>query len=184
MSNYLKGIVKLSIIVCTFFYSTASFNDVEVGSRDYVVGKELYSKGILPNGKLVKATIQGDIAVEGDQLICETCHRRSGLGSTEGQQVVPAIAGSVLFKPLRIPTSKPPEPPTYREAYTKETLMKAIRDGIDANGDPLDPFMPRYEIDGQALDGLMAYVNTLSKTPSPGVTENTIHFATIIFVVE
>ncbi|MES9945451.1 MAG: hypothetical protein ABW080_10875 [Candidatus Thiodiazotropha sp.] len=180
MSNYHKGIATLSIIACTFFYSTASFNDDEVGSQAYVVGKELYSKGILPDGKLVKATIQGDIAVEGDQLICETCHRRSGLGSTEGQQVVPAIAGSVLFKPLRIPTSKPPEPPTYREAYTKETLMRAVRDGIDANGDPLDPFMPRYEIDGQALDGLMAYVNTLSKTPSPGVTEDTIHFATII----
>jgi hypothetical protein len=180
MIRNLKWIITLSAFITTFLYSTITLNEVEVDTEAYIAGKKLYTKGVLPNGQLVKATIRGDIAVEGDQLICETCHRRSGLGSTEGQQVVPAVAGSVLFNPLKLPTSKPPEPPIYREAYIRETLMTAIRDGIDANGEPLDPFMPRYEIDDEALDGLMAYVSTLSTTPSPGVTEDTIHFATII----
>ncbi|MEW8505143.1 MAG: hypothetical protein AB2598_00435 [Candidatus Thiodiazotropha sp.] len=180
MTKKLKWILSLSIFASAYLYSTVTLNDIEVDSRSYVVGKQLYKKGILPNGELVKATIQGDIEVQGDQLICETCHRRSGLGSTEGQQVVPAVAGNVLFNPLKLPTSKPPAPPVYREAYTRESLMKAVKYGIDANGKPLDPFMPRYEIDEEALDGLMAYVSTLSTTPSPGVTEDTIHFATII----
>ncbi|MES9991432.1 MAG: hypothetical protein ABW098_05725 [Candidatus Thiodiazotropha sp.] len=179
MSKNIKWIVSLSIFAGSYLYSTVTLNDVEVDSHAYVMGKQLYTKGILPNGELVKATIKGDIEVQGDQLICETCHRRSGLGSTEGQQVVPAVAGNVLFNPLKIPISKPPEPPIYRQAYTRETLMAAIRDGIDANGKPLDSFMPRYEIDETALDGLMAYVSTLSATPSPGVTDDTIHFATI-----
>ena len=180
MQKLNKKITALMLFAALVIFSTASQNEVEVDSKAYSTGKSLYKQGILPNGELVKATIQGDISVEGDQLICETCHRKSGLGSTEGQQVVPAVAGSVLFKPLKLPTSKPPEPPVYREAYTRETLMAAIRDGVDANGQPLDPFMPRYQIDDEALDGLMAYVSTLSNTPSPGVTEETIHFATIV----
>ncbi|MBW9261054.1 MAG: ABC transporter substrate-binding protein [Candidatus Thiodiazotropha sp. (ex. Lucinisca nassula)] len=180
MQKLNKMITAFTLCAGLILFSTASQNEVEVDSKAYATGKALYKQGILPNGELVKATIQGDISVEGDQLICETCHRKSGLGSTEGQQVVPAVAGSVLFKPLKLPTSKPPEPPVYREAYTRETLMAAIRDGVDANGYPLDPFMPRYQIDEQALDGLMAYVSTLSNTPSPGVDEETIHFATIV----
>ncbi|MCG7893903.1 MAG: hypothetical protein JAZ12_05570 [Candidatus Thiodiazotropha taylori] len=180
MQKLNKMITAFTLCAGLILFSTASQNEVEVDSKAYANGKALYKQGILPNGKLVKATIQGDISVEGDQLICETCHRKSGLGSTEGQQVVPAVAGSVLFKPLKLPTSKPPEPPVYREAYTRESLMAAIRDGVDANGYPLDPFMPRYQIDEEALDGLMAYVSTLSNTPSPGVDEETIHFATIV----
>ncbi|MCG7900432.1 MAG: ABC transporter substrate-binding protein [Candidatus Thiodiazotropha weberae] len=175
-----KMITAITLFAGLILFSTTSQNEVEVDSKAYANGKSLYKQGILPNGELVKATIQGDISVEGNQLICETCHRKSGLGSTEGQQVVPAVAGSVLFKPLKLPTSKPPEPPVYREAYTRETLMAAVRDGVDANGQPLDPFMPRYQIDDEALDGLMAYVSTLSNTPSPGVDEKTIHFATIV----
>ncbi|MCG7963374.1 MAG: ABC transporter substrate-binding protein [Candidatus Thiodiazotropha taylori] len=180
MQKLNKMMTAFTLFAGLILFSTASQNEVEVDSKAYANGKALYKQGILPNGKLVKATIQGDISVEGDQLICETCHRKSGLGSTEGQQVVPAVAGSVLFKPLKLPTSKPPEPPVYREAYTRESLMAAIRDGVDANGYPLDPFMPRYQIDEEALDGLMAYVSTLSNTPSPGVDEEIIHFATIV----
>ncbi|MEW7999078.1 MAG: ABC transporter substrate-binding protein [Candidatus Thiodiazotropha endolucinida] len=175
-----KRLAYLSFFITASLYSTLSMNDADVDSRAYTLGKQFYTEGLQPNGKLVKATIQGDIAVEGDQLICETCHRKSGMGSTEGQQVVPAVAGNVLFKPLKIPVSKPPEPPVFREGYTRETLMAAIRDGIDANGKPLDPFMPRYDIDDVTLDGLMVYLDTLSQTASPGVTEDTIHFATII----
>ncbi|MEW7986647.1 MAG: hypothetical protein AB2805_02705 [Candidatus Thiodiazotropha sp.] len=180
MKTKIKRLAYLSFFITASLYSTLSMNDADIDSRAYTLGKQFYTEGLQPNGKLVKATIQGDIAVEGDQLICETCHRKSGMGSTEGQQVVPAVAGNVLFKPLKLPVSKPPEPPVFREGYTKKTLMAAIRDGIDANGKPLDPFMPRYKIDDETLDGLMVYLDTLSQTMSPGVTDNTIHFATIV----
>ncbi|MET0052000.1 MAG: hypothetical protein ABW095_13100 [Candidatus Thiodiazotropha sp.] len=163
----------------TLLFSSSLYN-AEIDSDQYRLGKQLYSQGILPNGNQVKAVVQGDIAVQGDQLICETCHRRSGMGSTEGQEVVPAIAGHILFNPLQLPTSKPPAPPIYRQAYTRETLLRAITQGIDANGQTMSPFMPRYEIDEPALDVLMSYLDTLSQSISPGVTDTEIHFATIL----
>ncbi|MCU7803257.1 MAG: hypothetical protein KZQ96_08685 [Candidatus Thiodiazotropha sp. (ex Lucinoma borealis)] len=171
---------QLCLITSLVGYSSASVNCAEIDTNKYQIGKQLYTDGLLPSGEPVKAVVQGDIQVEGNQLICETCHRRSGMGSTEGQQVVPAIAGHILFKPLKLPTSRPPEPPIYRDGYTKQSLMRAIRDGVDVNGEPLDPFMPRYNIDEATLDGLTTYLDTLSQAASPGVTETTIHFATVV----
>ena len=180
MKKKTHEILRICLIVCCAGYSSASLHNAEIDSEKYQAGKRIYTQGILPSGERVKAVVQGDIQVEGDQLICETCHRRSGMGSTEGQQVVPAVAGHILFNPLKLPTSKPPEPPVYRAAYTKQTLLAAIRDGIDPTGKPLDPFMPRYDIDEADLEGLTAYLDTLSQAISPGVTESDIHFATIL----
>lgn len=144
------------------------------------IGRRMYMDGILPSGDLMSAMIQNDIEVTGKQVRCGACHRRSGMGSTEGQQVVPAVTGKMLFKPLRLPASKPPETPILRLAYTRETLKRAIRNGIDANGKVLDPIMPRYPLDDDALDHLIGYLDTLSVDFSPGVDEHEIHFATII----
>ncbi|MCU7933392.1 MAG: cytochrome c [Candidatus Thiodiazotropha sp. (ex Dulcina madagascariensis)] len=180
MSETCAKFINYCLFAWCLAYSPLTLNNSELDSTHYLIGKQLYTQGLLPGGERVKAVVQGDIQIEGDQLICETCHRKSGMGSNEGQQVVPAVAGQILFKPLKLPTSRPPEPPIFREGYTKQTLMAAVRDGIDANGEPLDPFMPRYDIDEAALNGLAAYLDTLSQTPSPGVSGSTIHFATIV----
>jgi len=143
-------------------------------------GRRMYRDGVLPSGEMITAMVRGDVAVGGDYAICGTCHRRSGLGSSEGSQVIPAITGEVLFNPLRLPTSKPPLTPLQRPAYNKETLKRAIRSGVDANGKLLDPLMPRYSLDDGQLDLLIDYLKTLSVETSPGVDDRDIHFATII----
>lgn len=143
------------------------------------LGRSMYMDGILPSGEMMRATISGDIAVSGDQFICGTCHRRSGMGSSEGQEVVPAITGDTLYNPLRLPASKPPLTPLLRPAYTDATLKRAIREGIDANGKRLSDFMPRYALTDQQLVMLLGYLKTLTTDAAPGVTERDIHFATI-----
>ncbi len=173
-------LTSTGLLSAALLFLSSNLYNAEIDSEQYRLGRQLYSEGILPNGQQVKAVVQGDIAVQGDQLICETCHRRSGMGSTEGQEVVPAIAGHILFKPLQLPTSKPPAPPIYRPAYNRETLLRAVTQGIDANGEPMSPFMPRYAIDEPTLDLLMRYLDTLSQSISPGVTDKEIHFATIV----
>jgi hypothetical protein len=146
----------------------------------YELGRRMYLDGILPSGELMSGMIQNDIEVSGDQVKCGACHRPSGMGSTEGQQVVPAVTGKILFEPLQLPASKPPATPILRLAYTRETLKRAIRTGIDANGKLLDPNMPRYPLDDSSLDLLIDYLDTLSVDFSPGVDQHDIHFATIV----
>ena len=140
----------------------------------------MYRNGVLPTGELLSGIVQGDIALSGGQVICGACHRRSGLGSKEGQEVVPAVTGDILYEALRLPTSKPPLAPMQRPAYTDETLKRAIQAGIGADGKPLSPLMPRYALPEQDLDSLIAYLKTLNADPDPGVGEHEIHFATVL----
>lgn len=143
-------------------------------------GRRMYMEGVLPSGEVMDAFIQGDVRVTGQQAICGACHRRSGMGASEGGEVALAITGAILYQPLRTPTSKPPLPPERRPAYTDETLKRAIREGIDPAGRSLDPVMPRYRVSDADLDVLITYMKTLSARPSPGVDEEDIHFATIV----
>ncbi len=144
------------------------------------LGRRMYMEGVLPSGKTMTATIQGDIPVTGQQVVCGACHRRSGMGSSEGQDVVPMVIGDILYNPLRLPVSKPPLPPELRPAYTDATLKRSIRDGIDASGNALGPLMPRYALTDDELDILLGYLKTLSTEAAPGVTAEDIHFATIV----
>ena len=149
-------------------------------SQRLETGRRMYREGILPSGEMMRATVGGDISVTGEQVVCGACHRRSGMGASEAQEVAPAVTGDLLYAPLRLPTSKPPEAPLIRPAYTDETLKRAIRDGIDANGKAFGPFMPRYPLSDEELDILIAYLKSLSASPAPGVTAQDIHFATIV----
>ena len=144
------------------------------------LGRRMYMEGVLPSGELMTATMAGDIPVTGEQLICGACHRRSGLGSSEGQEVVPAITGELLYKPLRLPTSKPPLSPEQRPAYTDASLKTAIRDGVGAGGEPLGVFMPRYAMADEELQILLDYLKSLPTYTAPGVTDQEIHFATVV----
>ena len=153
----------------------------QVPARDPVsLGKRMYREGVLPSGELMTGTYAGDVSITGEQVICGVCHRRSGLGSSEGQEVVPAVTGDMLYEPLRLPTSKPPLAPELRPAYTDATLKRAIREGIGADGKAFSALMPRYALSDEDLDVLIAYLKTLNKGPGPGVSDNEIHFATVV----
>lgn len=140
----------------------------------------MYMEGVLPSGEVMTATVAGDIRLTGTHVICGACHRRSGMGSSEGQDVVPAVTGPLLYSPLRLPTSRPPLAPELRPAYTDASLRRAIRDGVGPAGKEFSLLMPRYPLTDEELDILIGYLKTLSASPASGVTDREMHFATIV----
>ncbi len=176
MHSLFKVGITLSLLACAFAAPAAD----HTSTGDLELGRKLYLTGELPSGKIITGRVRGDIELTGKQVICGTCHRKSGMGSSEGDQVIPAIAGKMIFEPLRLPTSGDPLAPTQRPAYTEATLRRAIRAGIDSNGKPLDPLMPRYALSDRELELLIDYMKGLSTAWSPGMDEKEIHFATII----
>lgn len=67
-----------------------------------------------------------------------------------------------------------------RPVYSDESLARAIREGVDVTGRAMNATMPRFALDETALASISAYLRTLSNETSPGVTEDAVHFATVI----
>jgi hypothetical protein len=157
------------------------------------LGERIYREGVLPSGAPLRAHHEGGGDVAGALAACAQCHRRSGMGSFEGNRVIPPVAGRFLFQPrahraadLDEHHSRGPDfahaagRDRPRPPYTRETLVRALRDGIDAAGRPLDLLMPRFALDDADAEILADYLTQLSDRWSPGVSADEIHLATVI----
>lgn len=149
------------------------------------VGEELYLKGIVASGQPLEASRQAGSRMQGAAAACVNCHQRSGLGGREGRTLVPPITGRYLFRPRAganddrgIPFVEGMRPD--REPYTDESLARAIREGIDSAGRSLGYLMPRYAMGDGDMAALAGYLRKLDRRKVPGVTDSTLHFATIV----
>ena len=159
-------------------------------TRDQVLrmGEAMYRNGILPSGEPLQAMVMGDVPVEGTMFTCVSCHLRSGFGTTEGQVRTPPIDGTRLYSPVsksrRAPLVGRPTvtgmEELYRPAYTDETLARVIETGVDPAGRQLNTVMPIYFLNDRDREIMVYYLKYLSTEPQPGVTETTIHFATVV----
>jgi hypothetical protein len=158
---------------------------VAAGAAALSPAEALYRTGVLPDGRALRGERPAGQHVDGLAAACATCHRRSGLGSAEGRITVPPITGEYLGKPrvtdLRaFGESALGNRLATREPYTAATLARAVREGVDPSGRQLSELMPRYALDDATIATLSAYLHDLSQPATPGVTEDTLHFATII----
>jgi cytochrome c len=148
-------------------------------------GERIYRAGILPSGKPLRGVREGGVPIEGQAAACINCHRRSGLGVNEGRITIPPITGKYLFHPgeRALPESPLQSAGTAtarRERYNDQTLARAIRSGINADGKPLSYLMPRFELSDQEAALLIDYLGSLSSEPVRGVVHDEVRFATIV----
>jgi ABC-type branched-subunit amino acid transport system substrate-binding protein len=173
------------------------------------IGQRIYREGILPSGRPLEGVAQANVPRVGSDAACAACHRRSGYGSSEGSLEIRSIAGPALYGKQDLPPATTRAGPVgpglspaeaaraaaanarntriatlsgtrQRPVYDDVALGRAIRDGVDVTGRKMSPGMPRYALDDDAIGSLTAYLKTLSAQPSAGVTDDTIHFATVI----
>lgn len=155
------------------------------------LGERMYRDGLLPSGEPMQAFIRGDVSVDSTAFSCASCHMRAGLGSFEGGVATPPTNGRSLYKPYRRPPSRDDTPGRAgryvyaktipsRPAYTREGLAKALRFGSEPAGQTFNDIMPRYPLADSDMDILVTYLEKLSSDYSPGATEKSISFATIV----
>jgi len=151
---------------------------------DSRVGRSIYRDGLLASGQPLRATVQKGVPLNGAAAACVNCHRRSGLGGSEGQSNIRPIAGRLLFSSPQSAFARrwgvPAGSGAVRPAYNFTSLARALREGVDPAGRVLDPLMPRYTLSDDEVAGLHAYLEGLLPTAAPGVSEREIRFSTII----
>lgn len=154
------------------------------------IGRRIYQEGLLEGGAELQGVSTAQVSLKGRQAACIGCHRKSGLGTSEGKSIISSIAGKFLFPAAQagVDASKQSEmhrrasykPANTRAAYTQDSFAKVLREGVDFAGQPLDRLMPRYTLNNKEVAALAAYLKTLSAQPDPGVDQNEIHFATVV----
>lgn len=173
------------IIILIFFLSQDGWAGV-VKPTD---GEMVFRQGMLPSGALLRGNREAGVFVEGESAACINCHRRSGLGSFAGQIAIPPIIGKYLFRSADETAADMGAPHVMigavidkhsTESYTDATVTRAIREGVGRGGHKLNYLMPRFELDDATMASLIAYLKKLSSSPVPGVSDDTLHFATII----
>ena len=154
--------------------------------RALKLGADMYRKGVLPSGATMKATVQGDIELDGAMSTCMNCHLRSGLGSLEGGVLSPATNGAKLYAPLRDPYDIPGSAMKRsmfngaRPAYNRDTLARLLRTGLGPTGTPSLETMPVYELSDAEMEIMIHYLEQLSRDLPPGVSNEEIRFATVL----
>lgn len=148
-------------------------------------GRRIYLDGRLSSGKPLLGKRPGNVIVSGREAACVQCHRRSGLGGVEGNEVILPISGHALFGGgdpviVQVDTLFNVGQSVPSKIYEDKAFAAAIRLGQHVSGRKLSALMPRYELSDLDLRALSAYLRTLSAAWSPGAKGSEIHLATVI----
>lgn len=180
------GLLAASLTVC-------AAEKVSLGSpqvSDIQHGERIYRTGGLANGTPLTGSRDGGVRVSGAAAACISCHRASGLGGAEGNQLIPPVAGIVLRAPgqpwfertgrAASGLSRTLPAAHTRAAYTRDSFAQAMVSGKYASGERMGYLMPRYALDAASLNQLLAYLDTLPLGQAPGVDRHALHLATIV----
>jgi hypothetical protein len=186
----------LSVSLPAALFAHASLASPVPTQVSTAVGESIYLNGTLSTGAPLRGTRGSTPGVQSAAAACANCHRRSGLGETEGEILVPPIVGRYLYRPRNASRTGDVEnaaqfmaytgarpgliPQADRRAYVDATLARAIREGVGPDGRQFDTLMPRYALDDADMASLLAYLKQLSRWPSPGVGDLTLQLATIV----
>lgn len=190
MSTSLSKTLSLIVALALLLLHIPATSEAETNASPSPVaisasaGERMYRDGLLPSGEAIQAFVKGDLPVPGTAFSCASCHLRGGMGATEGGVFTPPITGQLLFQPFKVLfkglVQKYYSFPDRRPAYNDTTLAEVIRSGTTPTNTHLNDVMPRYMLDDAEMVVLISYLRTLSAQPAAGVSETTIHFATII----
>ena len=178
-----QAVVLVWLLFAGIFTCRAG-DSTEANNNLMVLGQRIYREGILPSGVPLRGLARPSVIRTGADAACVACHRRSGYGMTEGNVVTRPITGQALFQTQSVVAANPRiahqlgQP--VRPPYDEQTLVRAIRDGVNVTGRPLGDGMPRYALGDEDIKPLLAYLKSLSTQPEPGVTDADIHLATVI----
>ena len=187
------SLLLFSMILKPFFLGLLSWGSILLalpafGETSQAVqidhGRLIYLEGKLPSGNPIIG-IRQDIELRGEQAACVHCHRESGLGGTEGIEIISPISGPALFgeKGAVIVEHLRRFNRSLSAAhlpYDHNTFATAVRSGENISGGKLNTLMPRYQFTDSEIDDLMAYLRTLSTNKSPAVNNKEIHIASVI----
>jgi ABC-type branched-subunit amino acid transport system substrate-binding protein len=142
----------------------------QAGRRLYLEGESAFGDAF--TGRIGMAQQQ----LPGAAVRCGNCHGPDGRGRPEGGVRPGNITWSELTKSYGHDHDNGRRHPRFDEA----SLQRAVVEGVDPAGNPLDGSMPRYRISGRDWKALVAYLKVLEFQHDPGVRSDTLRVGTLL----
>lgn len=127
-------------------------------------GEQIYFTATSQRGTPITADVEGGMGrMQRSRMTCASCHGSDGRGG-EMQMMMRVIeVPDIRYETL---TSEEhgdhgEEDEEEHEPYTEETIRRAIIEGVEPDGEPLDWPMPRWTMSDEDLDDLVDYLKTL-----------------------
>lgn len=140
-------------------------------STGAVLGEQFYRSGAVPPGDSSSLRLAGSAQLlPTTTLPCQACHGAHGEGGNEAGLTAPDLRPASLDRP-RTQGLRP------RPAYSRSLLVRAITQGIDSAGAPLDPTMPRYVLTLQTANHLLAWLQIMDRSSDPGIEADAVVLA-------
>ena len=168
--------MRHAIIALCFAASTCAAAPLQLNEQEQA-GQQIYLKGESPSGaRLVGRMGLGALELAGAPIACGNCHGEDGRGRAEGGVEPQNIQWSELTKPYghRHPNGR------NHAAFDERLLRQTVLEGVDPDGNRLDPAMPRYAMSAKDFAALSAYLKKLEATLDPGLTDDTIRIGTLL----
>lgn len=140
-------------------------------------GKQIYFEGTSALGTDITAVVGDEAAMlPGSTMPCSSCHGSDGLGRPEGGVIPLDIRWSELVKTYGHVHHDGRRHP----AFDDDSFIRSIIAGIDPASNPLDRSMPIYQMSGEDMADLVAYMKVLEHDLDPGVGDDSVQVATLL----
>ena len=130
---------------------------VRLSGTDSSLGARIYLDGLGESGT-VPRTASGPGMMGGG---CVTCHDIDGAGGAFSMMMGTFEAPDIRYETL---TGEHAEEGDHAEdaGWTDRDIRRAIVEGLEPDGERLDPFMPRWQLNDAEFDALLEYLKELS----------------------
>jgi ABC-type branched-subunit amino acid transport system substrate-binding protein len=151
--------------------SATELNEAQQG------GKQIYFEGVSPRGTEITAVVGDEAAMlPGNAMPCSSCHGSDGLGRPEGGVIPLDVRWSELVKTYGHVHHDGRSHP----AFDDDSFIRSMIAGIDPANNPMDRSMPMYQMSGEDMADLVAYMKVLEFDLDPGVGDDTVTVATLL----
>jgi cytochrome c oxidase subunit 2 len=158
----LVGIILVCLVGALFFFPLKrTTRPVTVGPgplQGYASnGETIYFTGVNDRGQRIPFT-GGPMWLSMRGGSCASCHGPGGRGGAPvmmSTEIPPDIRYKTLTSEEMEHEGEETHPP-----YTDETIKRAITEGVEPDGEPMDLTMPRWQMSERDLDDLLEFLKT------------------------
>jgi ABC-type branched-subunit amino acid transport system substrate-binding protein len=140
-------------------------------------GKQIYFEGTSPRSTDITAVVGDEAALlPGMTMPCSSCHGSDGLGRPEGGVTPLDIRWTELVKSYGHVHHDGRRHP----AFDDDSFIRSMIAGIDPANNQLDRSMPIYQMSGEDMADLVAYMKVLEYDLDPGIGDDAVRVATLL----